>query len=235
MTGHKVTTGTRPARGLARGVPAPFDAPRIGPRIDSLRQRARIIRALRAELDGRGFVEVQTPVLVPGSCPDRAIASFEVPGAGYLVCVVYRLYRFLRPATAMAPGIFQGMPSPAGAMLAGSSVLLFGERLPWLAVCLVLASSLLMISSLRYRHFAQRLWPALPRMGKLLVCILFLIFVDVALSHKNYSLFFSLFCFALGLVYAVYGLDPDTYLPGRRRRAAQVAAAAGADTGAPQS
>ena len=85
MTGHKVTTGTRPARGLACGVPAPFDDPRIDPRIDSLRQRARIIRALRAELDGRGFVEVQTPVLVPGTCPDRAIASFEVPGAGYLV------------------------------------------------------------------------------------------------------------------------------------------------------
>ncbi len=167
--------------------------------------------------------------------PGTPVLVAVVAGAGYLVCVVYRLYRFLRPATAMAPGIFQGMPSPAGAMLAGSSVLLFGERLPWLAVCLVLASSLLMISSLRYRHFAQRLWPALPRMGKLLVCILFLIFVDVALSHKNYSLFFSLFCFALGLVYAVYGLDPDTYLPGRRRRAAQVAAAAGADTGAPQS
>jgi phosphatidylserine synthase len=125
------------------------------------------------------------------------------------------------------------MPSPAGAMLAGSSVLLFGERAPWLAVGLVLASALLMISNLRYRHFARRLWPALPRTGKLLVCILFLIFVDVALSHKNYSLFFNLFCFALGLTYAVYGLDPDTYLPGRRKRAALAAAAAEADTQVP--
>jgi CDP-diacylglycerol--serine O-phosphatidyltransferase len=154
-------------------------------------------------------------------------------GGVYLAFVIYRLYRFLRPTTAMPAGIFQGMPSPAGAMLAGASVLLFGERAPWLAMALVLASALLMISSLRYRHFARRIWPALPRTAKLLVCILFLIFVDVALSHKNYSLFFSLFCLVLGLGYAVYGLDPDTYLPGRRKRKALAEAAAGSDADNP--
>lgn len=54
-------------------------------KISSLRQRAGIVRALRTELDERGFIEVQTPALVPGTCPDRAIASFEVSGAGYLI------------------------------------------------------------------------------------------------------------------------------------------------------
>jgi CDP-diacylglycerol--serine O-phosphatidyltransferase len=162
-----------------------------------------------------------------------SILVAALTGAGYLACVIYRLYRFLRPTTPMAPGIFQGMPSPAGAMLAGASVLLFGEWAPWLAVGLVLAASLLMVSSLRYRHFARRIWPALPRTAKLLVCILFLIFVDVALSHKNYSLFFTLFCFALGVTYAVYGLDPDCYLPGRRKRAAVAAAAPLAGTEKP--
>lgn len=167
--------------------------------------------------------------LRPGT-PDAVAAAV---GGVYLVCVIYRLYRFLRPTTAVAPGIFQGMPSPAGAMFAGSSVLLFGERLPWLAAGLVLVSALLMISNLRYRHFARRIWPALPRTAKLLVCILFLIFVDVALSHKNYSLFFNLFCFALGLTYAVYGLDPDTYLPGRRKRTAVAETTAGAGAEVP--
>ncbi len=57
----------------------PVDRPLV------LARRARIVRALRDELDTRGFIEVQTPLLVPGTCPDQAIESFEVPGAGYLV------------------------------------------------------------------------------------------------------------------------------------------------------
>jgi CDP-diacylglycerol---serine O-phosphatidyltransferase len=166
-----------------------------------------------------GYLIVQE--LQPGIPPLLA----GVVGGGYVVCVIYRLYRFLRPTTPLAPGIFQGMPSPAGAMLAGSAVLLFGEHAPWLALALAVTSALLMISNLHYRHFARRIWPVLPRVAKLLVCILFVIFVDVALAHRNFSLFFSLFCFLLGVTYAVYGLDPDTYLPSRRKRAAAADAA----------
>ncbi len=138
----------------------------------------------------------------------------------YVACVFYRLYRFLRPTEAVAPGLFQGMPSPAGAMMAGSSVLLLAERWPWAAVAMVVLTGVLMVSNLRYRHFAQRMWPILPRSVKLIVCILLLIFVDVALAHKLYTQFFSLLCFIMALTYGVYGLDPDTYLPGRRRAAA---------------
>ncbi len=50
-----------------------------------LRARAMVIRALRDELDSRGFIEVQTPLLVPGTCPDLGIRSFEVREGGYLV------------------------------------------------------------------------------------------------------------------------------------------------------
>ena len=85
---------------------------------------------------------------------------------------------------------------------------------------MVVLTGVLMVSTLRYRHFAQRMWPVLPRSVKLIVCILLLIFVDVALAHKLYTQFFSLLCFAMALTYGVYGLDPDTYLPGRRRGAA---------------
>jgi uncharacterized protein YjeT (DUF2065 family) len=49
--------------------------------------------------------------------------------------------------------------------------------------------------------------------------VLVLVFVDVALSHKLYTQFFSLLCFALALTYVVYGLDPATYLPARWKRA----------------
>jgi len=57
----------------------PVDRPSV------LARRAAVVRALRAELDGKGFIEVQTPLLVPGTCPDVHIQSFQVPGGGYLV------------------------------------------------------------------------------------------------------------------------------------------------------
>jgi len=43
-----------------------------------------MIRSLRAGLDERGFIEVQTPLLVPGTFPDRAIEPVRA-GPEYLV------------------------------------------------------------------------------------------------------------------------------------------------------
>lgn len=54
-------------------------------RLERLRKRHRILRALRAWLDERGFVEVNPPLLARGTCPDVGIRSFAVPGAGWLV------------------------------------------------------------------------------------------------------------------------------------------------------
>jgi lysyl-tRNA synthetase class 2 len=49
-----------------------------------LSARAAVIRALRATLDGRGFIEVQTPLLVAGTFPDRGIEPVRA-GEEYLV------------------------------------------------------------------------------------------------------------------------------------------------------
>ncbi|NQU08040.1 MAG: CDP-alcohol phosphatidyltransferase family protein, partial [Candidatus Abyssubacteria bacterium] len=103
----------------------------------------------------------------------------------YFACVLYRLYRFLNPPAPVPRGIFIGMPSPAGAMHAGASILLFSERIPLLAAGLVVVTSALMVCSVRYRHFGQRIWPGLPKTMKLLVLILFLIFVSMSFADKN--------------------------------------------------
>lgn len=69
---------------------APFPAPQgdwrwfqddAGRRARALRDRARIVAALREHLDAAGFVEVQTPSIVP--CPglDVHLDAFEVRGA----------------------------------------------------------------------------------------------------------------------------------------------------------
>jgi CDP-diacylglycerol--serine O-phosphatidyltransferase len=126
----------------------------------------------------------------------------------YALAVFYRLYRFLHPAVPMPRGIFQGMPSPAGAMLGGSSALLFAPAHPWLAAGLVTVTSFLMISSIRYRHFGQHVWPSLPRTLKLLLGILLLIFVNLAVGVRHlYGMPFLNFCFLMAVLYAVGGVN----------------------------
>lgn len=71
-------------------------------------ERAIILRALRGWLDARGWVEVQTPLLVEGTCPDVAVGSFEVGGAGYLVTSTeYQIKRLMAAGTDGAPGMPQ--------------------------------------------------------------------------------------------------------------------------------
>lgn len=124
----------------------------------------------------------------------------------YVLCVIYRLIRFLLPSVKMPPGIFQGLPSPAGAMLAGSGALLFDE-LPVVGLGIALGASYLMISSIPYRHFGQKIWPDLPNMAKLLILVVFLALVNVAVADKNYVGAFSLISFVLILVYATVCID----------------------------
>ncbi|NDY41867.1 EF-P lysine aminoacylase GenX [Dissulfurirhabdus thermomarina] len=46
--------------------------------------RAQVVEALRAWFRSRGFVEVQTPILVGAPAPEPEIDAFAVAGAGYL-------------------------------------------------------------------------------------------------------------------------------------------------------
>lgn len=53
-------------------------------RMDRLRQRCQIIAAIREDLYTQEFLEVETPLLVKGTCPDIHIDSIKA-GDGYLV------------------------------------------------------------------------------------------------------------------------------------------------------
>jgi len=125
----------------------------------------------------------------------------------YVFAVIYRLYRFLHPTREMPPGIFQGMPAPAGAMLAGSSVLLCSEVSPWWSAVLVVLTALLLVSSIPYRHFGQHMWPSLPRTLKLLFGLLLLIFVNLAIANREYAILFRRYCFMMASLYAISGID----------------------------
>ncbi len=143
-------------------------------------------------------------LLEDGGLPNLLAALVAVI---YMFAVVYRLYRFLHPTIKLPRGIFQGMPAPAGAMLAGSSALLFAPRYPWLAGALVLVTAILLVSSIRYRHFGQHMWPSLPRSLKLLFGILLLIFVNLTIAVRHYAMPFRVYCFLMAALYAFGGID----------------------------
>lgn len=55
-----------------------------GSRMSHLQQRQQLISAIREDLYGLDFLEIETPLLVKGTCPDAHIDSVQV-GEGYLV------------------------------------------------------------------------------------------------------------------------------------------------------
>lgn len=62
-------------------------------RMDRLRQRAHMIRAIRAVFDTDGFLEVQSPLLLRATCPDTHIDSFAVGGRYLATSTEYQLKR----------------------------------------------------------------------------------------------------------------------------------------------
>ncbi|MCF7854773.1 MAG: CDP-alcohol phosphatidyltransferase family protein [Candidatus Pacebacteria bacterium] len=124
----------------------------------------------------------------------------------YVACVCYRLIRFLKTKDAVPPGIFEGMPAPAGALLAGSAILLFHE-LPLVAHTCVALACYLMVSRIRYRHFARRIWPELPNIFKVSGFVLVLLFVNSRLTGAKYYGTLEVITFTCGLAYALLGID----------------------------
>ena len=126
--------------------------------------------------------------------------------AGYTFCVVFRLIRFLQRTGKVPPGVFEGLPAPAGALLAGAGVLLF-RAIPLLGVASIGLAMFLMVSRIRYYHFGREVWPQLPNMLKIVGFVTILIYVNYRLAiSKQPAGTFELICFALALSYTCLGI-----------------------------
>ncbi|GAB4256550.1 MAG: hypothetical protein Kow0092_02680 [Deferrisomatales bacterium] len=110
-------------------------------------------------------------------------------GAIHLAATVYRLIRFVvekrRAGIEGGVGMFSGMPSPGGALLAGSACLLVENEA--LKGALVLGSALLMVSRVPYAHIGRTVLPRIPKFAKVLVLAVFLILLAQGVRRDAYE------------------------------------------------
>jgi CDP-diacylglycerol--serine O-phosphatidyltransferase len=117
-------------------------------------------------------------------------------GGIYLGAVVYRLIRFVvekrRQGVAGGVATFSGMPSPAGALLAGTTCVLITSQT--VNGVIVLATALLMVSRVPYAHFGRAILPKIPKIVRVLglAAFLFLLAQGVRRDHYEAPLLISL-------------------------------------------
>jgi len=110
-------------------------------------------------------------------------------GAIYLLAVIYRLIRFVveKRKEGVAGGVatFSGLPSPAGALLVGTSCVL----IPYQTVnfVVVLATSLLMVSRVPYSHFGRAILPKIPKIVRVLALAVFLFLLAQGVRRDHYD------------------------------------------------
>jgi CDP-diacylglycerol--serine O-phosphatidyltransferase len=109
-------------------------------------------------------------------------------GGGYLTAVIYRLIRFVveKRKEGVLGGVstFSGLPSPAGALMAGTTCVLIPNQL----VCglLVVTTSLLMVSRVPYPHFGRAVLPKIPKIVRVLVLGAFLFMLALGVRRDHY-------------------------------------------------
>ena len=127
----------------------------------------------------------------------------------YFICVVYRLYYFIKNKDVAIPGVFVGMPSPAGAMLAGSAALLFNEGAwIWVTFFTVIIASGLMISKIEYKHFGQKIMSNVPNAIKLTAFAIVLSYITILVREQDQlSDAFAIFSFSMIWLYILVGVN----------------------------
>ena len=106
----------------------------------------------------------------------------------YLAATVYRLVRFVieKHQQGIAGGVanFSGMPSPAGALMAGISSILIPSQI--IVGVVVLLTAALMVSRVPYAHFGRVILPKIPKMVRVLVLGLFLFLLALGVRRDQY-------------------------------------------------
>lgn len=144
-----------------------------------------------------------------GMCPGLLIffkghsgpVSF-IFGLLYFLAIAFRLWRFLlhdKRDTTLLPGVFNGLPSPAGAMVALGACLFFENA--WIIHAVILLTAFLLVSHIRFVHFGRVIIRRLPRTVVVIFGFMIVFMIAYLIKAKDSNMLGALLllCF---LVYA---------------------------------
>jgi len=107
----------------------------------------------------------------------------------YLVGVAYRLVRFVtkdKGCTDLPAGIFNGFPSPAGALVVLGASLVYGHMLLWFFTAI---STALMVSNIRFAHLGRVILKQTPKPIFFLISATTIVLLAYILKTKNIHMF----------------------------------------------
>ncbi len=107
----------------------------------------------------------------------------------YVVGVAYRLVRFVtkdKGRTDLPAGIFNGFPSPAGALIVLGASLVSGPTLLWAFTAI---STALMVSHIRFAHFGRVILKQIPKPIFFLISAATIVVFAYILKTKNIHMF----------------------------------------------
>ncbi|MBE9533972.1 MAG: CDP-alcohol phosphatidyltransferase family protein, partial [Proteobacteria bacterium] len=145
-----------------------------------------------------------------------AAASFShqwvgiVMGCVYVGATVYRLIRFVveKRKQGILGGVttFSGMPSPAAALMVGTTCVLITNDVTSGIIIVVIA--LLMVSRVPYAHFGRSILPKIPKVVRVLVLAAFLFLLALGIHRDHYTVpLLIVFAIAVGyMVSPLFGL-----------------------------
>ncbi len=125
--------------------------------------------------------------------------------------VAYRLIRFVvvdKKRTDLPEGIFNGLPSPAGALIVLGAALVFPPHILWGVATLSVS---LMVSHIRFAHFGRVILKRIPKPMFILASAAIIVTIAFILKTKSVQMFGYLIVFSV-LIYLVAGrkfLQPD--------------------------
>ena len=124
-------------------------------------------------------------------------------GGLYFVAVAFRLWRYLRRDKVdhdLPAGVFNGLPSPAGALVALGTILFWRDL--WISWVVISVTSFLLVSHVRFVHFGRVILPLMPRSLVILLGFLVLLIAAYLIKVRDPRMLGG----ALLGVFAVYAL-----------------------------